>query len=151
MPLGQAPYGSRQEPPGQEPPEDPRQRGDRLVARGRWIFFMGTAVLLAFVAARGAGRGADRSAHGPQGPNPCLTDKSCAAGWRCYAIPKDDPFVVEGQCAQACEDSLQCPSHFQCEKVAVAKGQVVPLGARGATAEQLGVCRQCGPDGCRPE
>jgi hypothetical protein len=113
---------------------------------------MGSAVLLAFVAARGTGRSsADRNAHGPTGPNPCLTDRSCAQGWRCYAIPKDDPFAVEGECTQQCEDSLQCPAHFSCVKVSVAKGpQVVPEGARGATGELTGVCRPCGPDGCTP-
>jgi hypothetical protein len=81
----------------------------------------------------------------------CLTDKSCKAGWRCFAVPKDDPFVVSGNCAQVCEGDLQCPPHFQCLKVAVGNGQVVPEGARGATAELLGVCQPCGPEGCQPQ
>jgi len=154
MPLGQAPFGSRQTPPDEEPPQDPRARGDRLVSQGRWIFLMGSAVLLAFVAARGMGGGktGDRAEGGFARPGPCLTDRSCAKGWRCFVLPKDDPFVTEGECAQVCESSLQCPQHYECLKVSVVKGPfVVPEGARGATAETTGVCRACGPKGCTPQ
>ena len=152
MPLGQAPYGSRQPPGDDEPPQDPRLRGDRRVGQGRWIFLAGTAVLLAFVAARVNGtRASDRKHTGPVGAGPCLTDRSCASGWHCYVVPKDDPFAVEGECSQGCADDLQCPSQHRCEKVSVGeKGPLVlPLNARGATAEQTGVCRSCAGDCAR--
>ncbi len=151
MPLGQAPFGSRQTPPDDEPPEDPRARGDRLVRQGRWIFFMGSAVMLAFIAARGFGRSNNRAEGGFARPGPCLTDRSCAQGWRCFVIPKDDPFATEGECAQVCDGSLQCPKDYECKAVAIAKGPlVVPVGARGALPETTGVCRSCGPGGCTP-
>ena len=150
MPLGQAPYGSRQSPPG-EPPPDP-DRGSRRVGYGSRIFLIGAGAMILLMWLRGSyGRGYETNPHGPAGPNPCLTDRSCAEGWRCYAVPKDDPFTVEGQCAQVCESDLQCPAHFRCERVAATKGkQVVPETARGAGAEKLGVCRACGDEGCAP-
>lgn len=154
MPLGQAPFGSRQTPRDEEPPEDPRGRGDRLVSQGRWIFFVGTAAILAFLVARGTGtRSSDRKEGGFARAGPCLTDRSCAQGWRCYVVPKDDPFAVEGECAQVCEGDLQCPSQHRCETVFDAeKGPlVVPKGARGATGKSTGVCRPCGPQGCEAQ
>ena len=143
MPLGQAPYGSRQTPPDEEPPEDPRIRGDRLVSQGRWVLFAGVAVMLAFMMARTGTRASDKKEGGYARAGPCLTDRSCAQGWRCYVIPKDDPFAVEGECSQVCEDDLQCPGQYRCEKVFDAeKGPlVVPAGARGATEKTSGVCR----------
>lgn len=150
MPLGQAPFGSRQTPRDEEPPGDPRQRP---VNTGRWLLFAGAAVLLAFAFARGGtGRAADRKQAGAPGPSPCLTNRSCAEHWACYVVPKDDPFAAEGECSQVCESDLQCPAQHRCEQVAVGeKGPlVVPIGARGATAETTGVCRHCGPDGCAP-
>lgn len=154
MPLGQAPYGSRQTPRDEEPPEDPDQRGNRPAMPGRWLLFASAAVLLAFMLARGGRSAADRkAAAGVAGPSPCLTNRSCAEHWYCYVVPKDDPFAVEGECSQVCESDLQCPAKYRCEKVAVGeKGPlVVPIGARGATAETTGVCRACGPDGCAPQ
>ena len=134
MPLGQAPYGSRQQPSSEPPEDDPRARGEGYARFGRQLFFIGGGVLLLLLVLRGGlFRGNDKNPHGPLGPSPCLTDRSCADGWRCFVQPKDDPFATEGVCAQGCQGDLQCPAHYRCEPAFVTKGkQVVPAGARGA-------------------
>lgn len=154
MPLGQAPYGSRTPAGRDEPPDgDPRPGPGRFGGAGRWMFSIAFIALLAYFAALASRSGVKGPARagGVAGPSECLTDRSCAEGWRCFAIPKDDPFAVTGRCAQACEGDLQCPAHFACQQVAVGDHQVVPLGARGAKPETLGVCQPCGEGGCRPE
>jgi hypothetical protein len=150
MPLGQAPYGSRS-PPDPEEGEGPKPpSGPPPGLRISWFLVIPLVALLAYLAAGRGTRGPGHNEDGPTGVHECLTHRSCAADWRCYAVPKDDPFAVPGICAQLCEGDLQCPSQHRCEEVAVGKGQVVPLGARGATAERAHVCRPCdGP--CRPQ
>ena len=150
MPLGQAPYGSRTPSQPDEPGDDdrrPREGSARRPPAFRWLFLISFVALLAYFAAM-ATRGVSKSREGGvAGPAECLTDRSCAEGWRCYAVPKDDPFAVSGVCTQQCEGDLQCPAHFRCESVAATKDrQVVPIGARGATETKVGVCRACEGD-----
>jgi hypothetical protein len=72
----------------------------------------------------------------------CLTDRSCGAGWHCFAVPKDDPFAVTGVCSHECTDDTQCSAPLKCTEVAAtADSQVVPLNAKGAGAQRLHVCR----------
>ncbi|MBL8954035.1 MAG: hypothetical protein JNK82_24880 [Myxococcaceae bacterium] len=149
MPLGQAPFGSRQ--PGREPPDDdPSPSSGRFPSLSRSFFVVGFIALLAYLAAMASRGTVAEKQSGPPKAGPCLTNRSCAEGWRCFVVPKDDPFAVEGECSQPCEGSLQCPEQFECKQVAVSSSGplVVPVGARGATAEVSGVCRPCGPKGC---
>jgi hypothetical protein len=156
MPLGQAPFGSREPAGPDEPPEqrDPRFSSGGRLGVSRWLFLVAFVAMLAYFAAlasRAGARVSDRAPGALAGPSECITDRSCGEGWRCYAVPKDDPFVVTGRCAQVCEGDLQCPPHFRCESVALGDHQVVPLGSRGATAARLGVCQPCGEEGCQPK
>lgn len=151
MPLGQAPYGSRQTPRDPDG-EDSRDSGGKSPG-GRpggfsWILWIPIVAMVAFVAANW-GKSGKATPRGVAGPTECLTDKSCGAGSRCFAVPKDDPFVVVGECAQACEGDLQCPARHRCEDVAVGKSNVVPLDARGATAERAKICRPFTGDASR--
>ncbi|MBK7864678.1 MAG: hypothetical protein IPJ65_39950 [Archangiaceae bacterium] len=156
MPLGQTPFGSR--PPtgpdeGPDPEGGPGSGSRRFPGVSRWLLMIGFIAMLAYMAAlasRQGSRASDGRAGAAAGPSECITDRSCAEGWRCYAVPKDDPFVVTGVCVQLCEGDLQCPPHFRCEPVAAGDHQVVPVGARGAHGAPLGACRPCSDDGCQP-
>src|SRR4051812_28366964 len=118
MPLGQAPFGTREPGDGPRAPKSPFRLSD---PRG-WLLWVAVAALLALVLARRGDKGSKFSLAGNlAGPSECITHRSCAEGWRCFAVPKDDPFVVTGVCAQVCESALQCPGHYRCEQVAANK------------------------------
>lgn len=141
MPLGQAPFGTRT-PSAPEPPQQPQPARPSRFGPLIWIMLGGLVVASVFTMRRGDKKPISDTTE-------CLTDRACGAGWRCFAVPKDDGFAVTGVCSQVCESDLQCATHFRCDEVAVGSDQVVPIGARGGTAEHAHVCRPCG-GACEP-
>jgi hypothetical protein len=136
MPLGQAPFGTRT-PPEPEPGQGPPQAGPPAFGRLRWFFW----VLLAALAGVTAWQMWSEKPKPVSDSTECLTTASCGAGWRCYAVPKDDPFAVTGVCSHECADDAQCAAPLKCTEVAVTEHQVLPLGAKGGGAERTHVCR----------
>src|SRR5437762_14107558 len=98
MPLGQAPYGSREPPSPEEKPPPSSLRG--FPGWSRYIFvLLAVGWVVALIATRGEKK---PSAIGDT--TECFADKACGDGWRCFAVPKDDRFAVSGVCSHVCED-----------------------------------------------
>ncbi|MBX7100982.1 MAG: hypothetical protein K1X89_24920 [Myxococcaceae bacterium] len=66
----------------------------------------------------------------------CLTHGDCAKSLRCFAVPRDAPFVTAGKCREPCVDDLQCERGVRCVAARERSGQLVPAldGGLGACA-----------------
>lgn len=73
--------------------------------------------------------GGTRTVGGENGP--CLTHRDCAQSLRCYGVPKDDPFVVQGTCRARCEGDAGCAESEQCAPAAERGGQLAPKADGG--------------------